>query len=288
MRGALGVTADAAGVGATGVGATGVDASGAAGVGTADVGAAGADAVAEDGTVRRTTVPAPVAHVAVVVPVRDEELLLARCLASVRTARRALLERGGCTVDVVVVLDACRDASADVVARFGSVRVLETAAGDVGAARAAGVRSALAVRPVAAERTWLTCTDADSAVEPDWLLEHVRLADAGADVVVGTVHPDPADLTTAQWDAWRATHEPGRPNGHVHGANLGVRASAYLAAGGFAPAPEHEDVDLVARLRATGARVVASDAVDVLTSGRAVGRTPGGYAGHLRATVLRT
>lgn len=282
MRGALGVMADAAGVGATGV-----DASGAAGVGTADVGAAGTDAVAGDGAVRRTTVPAPVAHVAVVVPVRDEELLLARCLASVRTARRALLERGGCTVDVVVVLDACRDASADVVARFGSVRVLETAAGDVGAARAAGVRSALAVRPVAAERTWLTCTDADSAVEPDWLLEHVRLADAGADVVVGTVHPDPADLTASQWDTWRATHEPGRPNGHVHGANLGVRASSYLAAGGFAPAPEHEDVDLVARLRATGARVVASDAVDVLTSGRAVGRTPGGYAGHLRATLLR-
>ncbi|WP_236686813.1 glycosyltransferase [Cellulomonas sp. FA1] len=247
-----------------------------------------AAAAGESVVARRTTVPAPVAHVAVVVPVRDEELLLARCLASVRTARRALLERGGCTVDVVVVLDACRDASADVVARFGSVRVLETAAGDVGAARAAGVRSALAVRPVAAERTWLTCTDADSAVEPDWLLEHVRLADAGADVVVGTVHPDPADLTASQWDTWRATHEPGRPNGHVHGANLGVRASAYLAAGGFAPAPEHEDVDLVARLRATGARVVASDAVDVLTSGRAVGRTPGGYAGHLRTTLLRT
>jgi len=231
-----------------------------------------------------------VAHVCVVVPVRDEERLVGRCLVSLAAARRTLLARGGCTVDVVVVLDACRDASADVVARHvarhGSVRVVGTDAGDVGAARLAGVRAALAVPPVDAHRTWLTCTDADSVVRPDWLVEHVRLADAGADVVVGTVHPDPADLTAAQWEVWRATHVPGRPNGHVHGANLGVRASAYLRAGGFAPASEHEDVDLVARLRATGARVVAADTVDVRTSGRPVGRTPGGYAGHLRATLL--
>ncbi|GIG41869.1 glycosyltransferase [Cellulomonas phragmiteti] len=232
--------------------------------------------------------PEPVAHVAVVVPVRDEEALLGRCLVALARARRELLARGGCTVDVVVVLDACRDASADVVARHGDVRVVTLDAGDVGAARRAGVRAALAAAPGDPARTWLAGTDADSEVRADWLVEHVRLADCGADVVVGTVHPDPADLTAAQWAAWRRTHVPGRPNGHVHGANLGVRASAYLRAGGFAPAAEHEDVDLVARLRATGARVVASDVVDVRTSGRPEGRTPGGYAGHLRTTLLRT
>ncbi|MBO3089824.1 glycosyltransferase [Cellulomonas sp. zg-ZUI40] len=230
---------------------------------------------------------------AVVVPVRDEEALLGRCLLALGTARDALLARGGCTVDVVVVLDACRDASADVVARYvrtrggrdAGVRALHIEAGDVGTARRTGVDDALAA---AADlpRTWLACTDADSQVRPDWLVEHVRLADAGADVVVGTVHPDPADLTVAQRAAWRATHVPGLPNGHVHGANLGVRASAYARAGGFLPAREHEDVDLVARLRATGAHVVASDVVDVRTSGRPVGRTPGGYAGHLSATLL--
>lgn len=230
--------------------------------------------------------PAPVTHVAVVVPVRDEELLVGRCLDSLAAARAALEARGDCTVDVVVVLDACRDGSAAVVARYAGVRVLHVDAGDVGTARRAGVQAALAARDDDPACTWLTCTDADSQVGTDWLLEHVRLADAGADVVVGTVHPDPADLTAAQWAAWRATHVPGRPNGHVHGANLGVRASSYLRAGGFVAAPEHEDVDLVARLRATGAHVVASDVVDVRTSGRSVGRTPGGYAGHLRTTLL--
>ena len=132
-------------------------------------------------------------------------------------------------------------------------------------------------------RTWLACTDADSAVPAGWILEQVRLADAGADVVVGTVRPDPADLTATQLAAWRATRVPGRPNGHVHGANLGVRADAYLRAGGFPDRPVHEDVDLVAALVASGARVVATDACDVLTSGRLLGRAPGGYAGYLRS-----
>lgn len=227
-----------------------------------------------------------VGHVAVVVPARDEEALVARCLAGVRAARRTLTAAGVVTVDVVVVLDACVDGTADVVARSG-VRTVTTRTGNVGAARRAGLRSALAVSPVPPARTWLVCTDADSAVGPDWLVQHVALADAGADVVVGTVRPDPADLTPAQRAAWSLTHVAGRPNGHVHGANLGVRADAYLRAGGMATLPEHEDVDLVARLRAAGARVVASDAVDVLTSGRSVGRTPGGYARHLREGLLR-
>ena len=91
--------------------------------------------------------------------------------------------------------------------------------------------------------------------------------------------PTPPTSPRPSWPAWRATRVPGRPNGHVHGANLGVRADAYLRAGGFPDRPAHEDVDLVAALVASGARVVATDACDVLTSGRLVGRAPGGVRG---------
>jgi hypothetical protein len=49
---------------------------------------------------------------------------------------------------------------------------------------------------------------------------------------------------------------------------------------------EHEDVDLVGRAVANGAEPVASDAHAVLTSGRLVGRTAGGYAGYLREQLL--
>jgi len=52
--------------------------------------------------------------------------------------------------------------------------------------------------------------------------------------------------------------------------------------GGFRSLTEHEDNDLVDRLRAAGAWLIASDAVEVTTSGRHLGRTTGGYAGHLR------
>jgi len=229
---------------------------------------------------------APVAHVAVVIPAHDEEELVGRCLTSVLDAASRLPAH--VTVDVVVVLDGCRDATATVVARFPGVRTVETRGGNVGRARAAGVRAALAATRLPADRAWLACTDADSQVPACWLTEQVRLADAGADVVVGTVRPDPRDLLPHEEQAWRATRVPGRPNGHVHGANLGVRADVYRAAGGFSPQREHEDVALVAALRSAGAHVVATDVTDVLTSGRRVGRSPGGYAGFLAQRFPRT
>jgi len=222
-------------------------------------------------------------HVVVVVPARDEELLVGRCLDALQAARQAARAAlPGLTVDLVLVLDRCTDGTREVAQRYPAVRLVDLHDGGVGAARAAGIRDALSRATAPAARTWLACTDADSAVPESWLLDHVRLADAGADVVVGTVRPDPQDLSPTQLAAWRATRVPGAPNGHVHGANLGVRAEAYLRVGGFADLPEHEDVDLVAALSAAGARVVATDASDVLTSGRALGRTAGGYAGYLR------
>ena len=227
----------------------------------------------------------PVEHVVVVVPARNEEQLVARCLRSVVAAVDALR---GPTAHVVVVLDSCTDDTARFARAFdGRVDVHEIAAGAVGSARAYGVAVGLAAAPDPA-RTWIACTDADSQVPPNWLTEQLARADAGADVVVGTVRPDPLDLTADQLTAWSATRRPSAPNGHVHGANLGIRADAYVRAGGFSPWPEHEDVDLVARIAADpAASVVACDRGDVLTSGRRVGRTPGGYAGYLRAALPR-
>ncbi|MGY4644684.1 glycosyltransferase [Cellulomonas sp. URHB0016] len=216
-------------------------------------------------------------HVAVVVPARDEEELVDRCLGSITVARGL----SPVPTSLVVVLDACTDGTAAVVAGVPGVRTVVTDQANVGAARALGVSHALAALPLDAHDVLLACTDADSEVPPWWIAELVRLADEGADVVVGTVRPDPADLVSDELDAWTAGRVPGVSNGHAHGANLAVRASSYLRAGGFPRRTEHEDVTLVASLRATGARVVPSDAVDVLTSGRRVGRTPGGYAGLL-------
>lgn len=214
----------------------------------------------------------------VVVPVHDEEALLARCLASLQRAVDAV--QVACQVRVV--LDACTDGS-DTIAAQHPFTVLRSDANAVGAARDLGIASGLAaLARVPAERVWIANTDADSTVPANWLAVQLELAAAGADVVVGTVRPDFDDLTAEHRQHWLDTHVRGVPNGHTHGANLGVRASTYLAAGGFGALAEHEDVRLVDACRDLGAVVAASDAAEVVTSGRFTGRTPGGYAGYLR------
>lgn len=236
--------------------------------------------------------------VAVVVPVHDEEALLPRCLAAleravnaVGTADAVTASGGGLAVHVVLVLDDCSDASAQIAAA-SPFTTLAVSARSVGRARADGVEAALdalglaGAEPGQLARTWIASTDADSAVPANWLTEQLRVAAAGADLMIGTVRPDPADLSDAQWAAWSAKYVPGKPNGHVHGANLGIRGDLYRLVGGYAPLAEHEDVDLVARARAAGARVTASDDCSVLTSGRTVGRTPGGYARYLREDLV--
>ena len=86
----------------------------------------------------------------------------------------------------VVVLDACTHRSADVAEGFGpAVQVLSIDAHNVGAARAAGFNRARTVRPDAnVARTWYATTDADSRVDPDWL---VRQMVADVDMVLGVV-----------------------------------------------------------------------------------------------------
>ncbi len=218
---------------------------------------------------------ASIRRIGVVIPARDEEELVAHCLRSVIESARVVRAR----VTVTVAADGCLDRTAQVARAFPGVNVIELESSNVGAARAAASERALR-----RGADWLANTDADSVVPPHWLAEQLALAAAGADVVVGTVRPDFAGLTGEQVSAWLETHIPGAPNGHVHGANLGIRASAYRAVGGYRSLPEHEDADLVERLR--DCTIVATDRTEVVTSARRFGRTPGGYARYLRETLL--
>lgn len=223
--------------------------------------------------------------VAVVVPAHNEERLIGACLDSISQAVRAARPRVA-EVGVWIVLDACTDRTAAIAAEAG-VHLVTSDAQRVGSARAAGVSAALThFADVPASALWTAHTDADSVVPATWLTHQLQLADAGADVVIGTVQPDFRDLDAERIEAWRATHTPGVANGHVHGANLGVRASALLGAGGFVPVPVHEDVWLVDAIRDRGGRLAATDGARVLTSGRQVGRAPDGYARYLREDLV--
>ncbi|WP_240642087.1 glycosyltransferase [Microbacterium sulfonylureivorans] len=215
-----------------------------------------------------------------VIPVRNEADLLEPSLVALASAVQAAREaRLRC--EVRIVLDACTDASAEIAIASG-FPVLHCDAARVGAARRHGIAAGLrALDDLDADRVWIANTDADSRVPPHWLT-HQHATSRVADIWLGTVRPDFADLSPIQREHWLRTHPRGRTNLNIHGANLGLRAQSYIEAGGFASIGEHEDVDLVSRCRALGAVILGSDAAEVLTSGRFVGRSPGGYAEFLR------
>ncbi|MBF4994611.1 glycosyltransferase [Arthrobacter gandavensis] len=223
------------------------------------------------------------AHIGVVIPARDEEELLPRCLASVGAACLALEPQA--RVSLVVVLDSCADGSAAAAAGAAleqglELHLLETTAGNVGAARAKGAAAALELGV-----EWIACTDADTAVPACWLQTQAGLASAGYAMVLGTVVPDARDLDADHLALWRARHILAEGHPHIHGANLGFSAEAYRAAGGFRPGTTGEDVDLARRIKAGGAPWIATDWIRALTSGRMTGRAPAGFSGYLRGLL---
>jgi cellulose synthase/poly-beta-1,6-N-acetylglucosamine synthase-like glycosyltransferase len=221
--------------------------------------------------------------VAVVVPARNESELIGRCLSSMTVACEALAirTRGRVSSSVVVVADGCTDDTAALAGTY-PVSVIEVPAVGVGRARALGVSHHLGSLGIEPARLWIANTDADSMVSREWLIAQAAAATSGADALVGGVRPHFPELSSAQRVRWRASHANGRARTHVHGANFGIRASVYLQLGGFLPLAEHEDVDLASRVRGAGFRIHYAERVHVTTSGRSVGRTPGGYAAYLR------
>ena len=208
----------------------------------------------------------------VVVPAHNEETLLPSCLSTLRQAARSV----GIPVHVLVAADSCTDGTAGA-ARAPGARVVAIRARSVGAARAAGMTELLRLTagsdPAA---VWLATTDADTLVPPGWLQRQLARADRGWDVVLGTV-------TVADWSehsphvpaAFAARYESGaRPHPHVHGANLGIRASAYLAAGGFRSLRTAEDHALVAAAARAGCSALRAGDIPVQTSARRQARAP--------------
>ncbi|WP_111719930.1 glycosyltransferase [Homoserinimonas sp. OAct 916] len=223
-------------------------------------------------------------QIAIVVPIRDEEELLPRCLAAISRAVENVPK--SVKVSTMLVLDSCSDRSG-AITEMWSFDTLTVAANTVGCARAEGVSAVLARSRIGLDSFWIANTDADSAVPRDWLTHQLEIADAGAALVLGAIRPDETGFSIRQRQRWYQMHPSGISHGgDVYGANLGIRGSAYRAVGGFEAVSEDEDVGLVARVRDAGLPIVATRGHPVLTSSRVAGRTPGGYARYLREDLL--
>ena len=215
--------------------------------------------------------------VRIVIPAHNEAALIGGCLDALAVAMEhpAL---GGLDVAPLVVLDDCHDTTASL-CRGDTLAVSFR---NVGATRAAGFDHAR--RGFAPEQLWLATTDADTRVSPAWLAAQIELAQAGADAVFGVVDVDDWEGhepgVRARFELLYAGTRPGDSPGHphVHGASMGIRASTYLAAGGFSALSVGEDQDLSDRLDAMErTRVVRTTEVRATTSARRRPRAVGGF-----------
>jgi glycosyltransferase involved in cell wall biosynthesis len=225
-------------------------------------------------------------HVSVLIPASNEEKLLPRCIRS--TLLAAALLPPPITSDIVVVSDSSTDRTRQIAAELlrscGTVITAEVRT--AGTARALAAECALTRRRAPLERCWLANTDADCIIPPRWLIDQLRLADEGIEGIAGTISVDSFEEHGPEVaDRFRTTYiiEPDGSHRHVHGANLGVRADAYLRAGGWADLRTAEDHDLWNRLLRSRCATVSTSRIEVATSGRKTGRAPHGFADALSA-----
>ncbi len=216
--------------------------------------------------------------IGIVIPVHNEEALLGECLSAALIAA-SHPQLHGEPVQIVVVLDSCSDASAVIAERF-QVQRLEIQARNVGHVRGVGARHLLNQGA-----RWISCTDADSRVAPNWLVAQLALE---ADAVCGTVTVDAwnDDFDPAAQIRYHQAYQARDGHRHIHGANLGISASAYVRAGGFEPLACHEDVQMVRDLERCGASIAWSHSPQVITSARLEARAQGGFGDYLKRLML--
>ena len=218
---------------------------------------------------------------AVVIPARNERAKLPSCLRAVLTAALC----APIPVTIVVVLDDCDDGSADLAGQYGpDVHFVSVDVHNVGTARAVGFGYA---RSLLGDdiKCWYATTDADSRVDPGWLVHQLGL---GVDMVLGIVrvtdwHQHEAGVADRYLESYgEPSGDADRDHDHIHGANMGFSAKAYWRVGGFHTLPSGEDVDLVERFEAAGYCIHRDTELSVITSARTKGRAPHGFAHHLK------
>ena len=212
------------------------------------------------------------------IPARNERANLPVCLRAVLTATLCV----PIPVAIVVVLDASDDGSAKLAGRYGpDVHFISVDVGNVGTARAVGFGYA---RSLCGDdgNCWYATTDADSQVDPGWLVHQLE---RGADMVLGVVRvADWHDHSVEAAERYVQAYDAGEyasPHKHIHGANMGFSARAYWRVGGFRTLSSGEDVDLVRRFEGAGYCIHRDRDLSVATSARTRARAPHGFAHRL-------
>ena len=264
-------------------------------------------AVSVPGEEPSTPAPEPTLRAVVVVPARDEEELVGRCLGAL--ARQRGVTRA--EYEVIVVLDGCRDGTLARVRALGERErplrlrtvVLRSPLG-VGHARRSGMDLACErLLSVGRDDGLIASTDADSVVAPDWLAVQLELAGRGAQAIGGRIDLWLEDGDQPAGEALRerelraaerlrvvladALPDVASEHHQFSGASLALTAATYRRCGGLPVRAALEDEALERELQARGVAIHRSSDVRVRTSARTGGRAPRGLAQDLARSSWR-
>jgi glycosyltransferase involved in cell wall biosynthesis len=243
----------------------------------------------------------------VAIPARDEAERIASCLT-------ALNDQHQCPDTVILLLNNCTD-DTEAIARAMApglrfhldviCRILPSAQANAGHARQLAM--AMAAERAGPNGVLLT-TDADSVVPPDWVWRNLVALHQGADLVCGRAVIDPVEaaiipahlhadderecrlITLLDDIAWMLDpnpHDPPPRHTEASGASLAVSVETYHQVGGIPAIPSGEDRAFVDALRGIDARIRHDPAIEVIVSGRIVGRAAGGMADTIRRRIVR-
>ncbi|NHB58986.1 glycosyltransferase [Acinetobacter shaoyimingii] len=211
--------------------------------------------------------------IGIVIPACNEEAHLKACLNAIQKAID-FVKNQNIHIQTLVVLDSCQDQSKQITQQM-NIPFIECQVQNVGIARDLGVRAL-----IEQGAQWIACTDADSCVYENWLLEQIKLQPI--DAICGVVQISDWGRLSPETQMHYLEHYQDRMgHHHIHGANLSFSAEAYLKVGGFEAIQCHEDIRLVQRLKAFDLKIIWSNQVRVNTSSRLNARAPEGFSQFL-------
>lgn len=242
--------------------------------------------------------PEPGLRVSVVVPAKDEEELVGRCLRSLAAQTGVSPEE----YEVLLVLDHCADATEDRALEAASehpelrLTLLEGPGIGAGHARRVGMEAACErLISLGRPEALIASTDADTVVSSNWLARQLAAADRGARAIGGRIELAregetlPDGVRSWRDRRGRARHlgllESGEGSRAEHwqfsGASMSLTAEAYREVGGLEPRAALEDEYLEHALERCDIPIERPLDVRVVTSPRLVGRASRGLAKDL-------
>lgn len=242
----------------------------------------------------------------VVIPARNEERRIARCLAALAIQRidnfAIVLVANNCTDRTVSI---ALEVAGALELKLGILQCTLPDGAGAGTARRLGFNHAMKMWPQAQD---ILTTDADCLVSADWIernRKHLRDVEA----VCGRVQPMASEMSVLENIEIAPAEMEGRyerlvtefyrrlrpgpfglegDHGCAAGASLAITIKSYCAIGGFADLATGEDRDIVRRLKSAGCAVRHAGDVRVAASCRLDGRAEGGMAEALRARAGHT